>query len=225
MLRQGKSSAAAVQLAPAGSWRGDSRQDKKATTWPMTLGGSVQALPVRARAHLCPLAGPRPTWRSRLRQTTHLRWGSKEKKEVREACGLPPVLPTAVRGTHEWGSPHQRLSEYRCTPRQSLSCPDRCRSDNEKAPTTSPPGLFANVQLKLPAVRAVAGYAPDLEGAEFGNASLQPHRYNCSLLAIQFERDLQRAEFLDIGTPIFQQAADMVLLTDAGTQEIGRAHV
>ena len=64
---------------------------------------------------------------------------------------------------------------------------------------------------------AVAGYAPDFEGAEFGDASLEPHRYNRSLLAIQFERDLQRAEFLDISTPIFQQAADLVLLTDAGT--------
>ena len=66
-------------------------------------------------------------------------------------------------------------------------------------------------------MRAVAGYAPDLEGAEFGDASLEPHGYNRSLLAIQFERDLQRAEFLDIVAPIFQQAADLVLLADAGT--------
>ena len=82
---------------------------------------------------------------------------------------------------------------------------------------TLPLGLFANIQLKLPAVRAVAGYAPDLERTEFGDASLEPHRYNRSLLAIQSERDLQRAEFLDIGSPIFQQAADLVLFTDAGT--------
>ena len=68
-------------------------------------------------------------------------------------------------------------------------------------------------------MRAVARYAPDLKGAEFGDASFEPHRYNRSLLAIQFERDLQRAEFLNIGTPIFQQAAGMVLLTDTGTQE------
>src|ERR1700726_1341534 len=100
-----------------------------------------------------------------------------------------------------------------------MSYPDRCRRGNEKAPTTSPPGLFANVQLKIPAVEAVAGYAADLESAEFGDASLEPYRYNCSLLAIQFERHLQRAEFLEIGTPIFQQAADLILLTDAGTQE------
>src|SRR5580700_8909612 len=100
-------------------------------------------------------------------------------------------------------------------PRQSLSCPDRCRSDNEKAPTTSPPSLFADVQLKLPALRAVAGYAPDLESTQFGEASLEPHRYDRSQLAIQFERDLQRAEFLDIGTPIVQQGADLVLLADA----------
>ena len=46
-----------------------------------------------------------------------------------------------------------------------------------------------------------------------------PHRHNRSLLAIQFERDLQRAEFLEIASPIFQQAAGLVLLADAGTQE------
>src|ERR1022692_3787395 len=82
-----------------------------------------------------------------------------------------------------------------------------------------PPGLFANVQLKLPALLAVARYAPDLEGAEFGDPSLDPHGNNRSLLAIQFERDLKRAQFLDVGAPILQQAADMILLTDAGTQE------
>jgi hypothetical protein len=52
MRQQGKSSAAGVQLAPGEFWRGDARQGRKATTWPMTLGGSVQELPVRARAHL-----------------------------------------------------------------------------------------------------------------------------------------------------------------------------
>src|SRR5208283_252779 len=79
-------------------------------------------------------------------------------------------------------------------------------------------GLFANIQLELPAL-AVAGYAPDFEGAEFGDASLQPHRYNLSQLAIEFESDLQGAAFLDIVTPVFEQAANLVLLTDAGTQE------
>src|SRR5277367_4194088 len=139
--------------------------------------------------------------------------------EVPVGRGLPRVPLTAVLGIHESRSLHQRRPENRCKPRQSSSCPNRCRSDNEKAPTTSPPGLFANVQLKLPAVRAVAGHAPDLEGAELSNTGFEPHRHNRSLLAIHFERDLQRAEFLDIGAPVFQQAADVVLLTNAGTQE------
>src|SRR5271163_2257150 len=104
---------------------------------------------------------------------------------------------------------HQMPSECRGRPRQSLSCPDRCRSDNGKAPRISTPGLFADVQLKLPALLAVTGYTPDLERAEFGNARLEPHRYNRSLLTIQFKRDLQRAELLYVVTPVFQQAADL----------------
>src|SRR5439155_1146730 len=51
-------------------------------------------------------------------------------------CGLRPVPPTAAQETHERGTPHQRCSEYRSTPRQNLSCPDRFRSDNGKTPTT-----------------------------------------------------------------------------------------
>src|SRR5271154_5251498 len=90
---------------------------------------------------------------------------------------------------------------------------------NEKAPAILPSRPFANIQLQLPAVRSVTRYAPDLERAEFGYASLEPHRDNGSLLAIQFKRDLQRTELLDIGAPIFQQAADLVLFADTGIQE------
>src|SRR5271170_4425795 len=110
-------------------------------------------------------------------------------------------------------------SECRSTQRQSLSCPDRCRSDNGKAPTISPPGLFADVQLKLPALLAVTGYAPDLERADFCNSRLEPDRDNRSMLPIQCKRDFQRPEFLEIVTPIFQQAANLVLLTNGGSQE------
>src|SRR5271155_950363 len=114
---------------------------------------------------------------------------------------------------------HQMPSECRGRPRQSLSCPDRCRSDNGKAPRISPPGLFADVQLKLPALLAVTGYAPDLERADFSNSRLEPYRDNRSVLPIQCKRDFQRPEFLEFVTPIFQQAADLVLLANAGSQE------
>src|SRR5260221_7690787 len=103
-------------------------------------------------------------------------------------------------------------------PPQNLSCPDRFRLDNGKTPNDSPLGFFANIQLELPAV-AVAGHAPDFEGTEFSDASLEPHRHNVSHLAIEFQGDVQRAAFLDIVTPVFQKAADLVLLTYAGTQE------
>jgi len=76
--------------------------------------------------------------------------------------------------------------------------------------------LAAELELELPAL-AVAGHAPDFEGTEFSDASLEPHRHNVSHLAIEFQSDVQRAAFLDIVTPVFQKAADLVLLTYAGT--------
>ena len=49
----------------------------------------------------------------------------------------------------------------------------------------------------------VAGDAPDLKCSKFGHPSFEPHGYNGTLLAIEIERDLQRAQFLDLASPIF----------------------
>src|SRR3974390_1083079 len=136
MLRQGKSSAAAVPLAPAGSCRDDARQDKKATAWRRTPDGVAPAVPVRARAHQVRLADAHSSHGSRHRQTAPLPWGSKETKEAQVGCRLRPASPTAARGTHESAHQHPRYCAYRGMPRQNLSCPDRFRLDNEKTPTT-----------------------------------------------------------------------------------------
>ena len=51
----------------------------------------------------------------------------------------------------------------------------------------------------------IAGDAPDLKRTEFGHSSFEPHGYNSALLAIEVERDLQRAQFLDVASPVFQR--------------------
>jgi len=120
MLRQGKSSAAAVPLAP-GQGLGATMHARigKPTTWLMTPGGSAQALPVRARTHPVTIAGC--SFQVALTpagRTTLLRWGSKETKEVREACGPSP-------GPTNCGTGNTRTREaasvvflkYRGTPR------------------------------------------------------------------------------------------------------------
>src|SRR5579862_8374690 len=87
------------------------------------------------------------------------------------------------------------------------------------SPVNSLPGLFTNVQLKLPAIGSITRDAPNLKGADFGDSSLDSHRHHCTLLAVEHKRNFQRTEFLQIVSPILEQAAEQVLLANTGTQE------
>src|SRR3954468_8145838 len=113
--------------------------------------------------------------------------------------------------------------------RRNWSCPGRFRSDSEKPPAKSPPGrfapavfapvLFPYVQLELPPIRPLARNAPDFERPQFRDATFDPDRHDHPPLAVHIERDLKRAEFLEICSQILQEISHVVLLADGGTQE------
>src|ERR1017187_5295087 len=79
--------------------------------------------------------------------------------------------------------------------------------------------LLADVQLQLPAIGIIARDTPEFQRADFGDTRFQSDRQHASLLAFEVERHFQRAEFLDVGGPVLQEIADVVLLADGGTQE------
>ena len=64
--------------------------------------------------------------------------------------------------------------------------------------------LFADVQFQLPALRAVAGNTPHLEGADLRHARFQTDRQNRPLLTIEVQRYFERAEFFDLVCPVLQ---------------------
>src|ERR1019366_2192494 len=72
---------------------------------------------------------------------------------------------------------------------------------------------------ELPAIGVVARDTPQLQRADFRYARLQAYRQHRSLLAFERERHFERTEFLDVGAPVLQEIADVVLFANGGTEE------
>src|SRR5215217_7601841 len=70
-----------------------------------------------------------------------------------------------------------------------------------------------DVQLELPAI-PVPRHTPQLERADFGDPAFERHRHAHVVLAGQIERDLQRAELLEVVAPILDEIAHRIFLPD-----------
>src|SRR5215208_5423715 len=79
--------------------------------------------------------------------------------------------------------------------------------------------LLPDVEFELPALRAVARDAPDLERAHLGHARLQPDGHDRVILPVHLERDLERARLLYLVAPVLDEAADLVALTHRRAEE------
>src|SRR6516164_1364908 len=67
--------------------------------------------------------------------------------------------------------------------------------------------FFADVQFQLPAVPTVARDTPDFQRSNLGNAGFKAHGQHATLLPVELERYLKRAQLFDLFTPIFQKVA------------------
>src|SRR3712207_2134926 len=99
------------------------------------------------------------------------------------------------------------------------------RMENERQPALNSPlsilhfSLFADVEFELPALRAVARDAPDFERADLRDARLKADGEHRVLLAVELERDFERAQLFEVVAPVFDQLAERVLLADVGAEE------
>jgi len=212
---RGKSLAVVVRFAPAGSWRGDARQDRNHDLADDTWRLGYKPLPVRARDTCDHLVDPHPTWRSR--SGGQLIFGGEVKK--RRKCGKRADFP----GATNCGTGATDIGEFRIRNflgidvRHNRVC--RAQIDSDQIREGPKPHLlsFREFQLELPALRVIAEHAPDLE-VRFGDASLDAARTTVPLLAIQLRPVTSSGLSSSISVPqIFQQAADQVLFTNAGT--------
>src|SRR5215207_7279999 len=74
--------------------------------------------------------------------------------------------------------------------------------------------LLPDVELQLPALRAVARDAPDFERADLRHARLKADGQDRVLLAVHLQRDFERAQLFDLVAPVL----------DDGTYLVGLAH-
>src|SRR5262245_8399013 len=72
---------------------------------------------------------------------------------------------------------------------------------------------FADVELELPALLAVAAEAPDFERADLGHLAVQVDRHGAAFLAGAFQGRHQRRELFDLIFPFFDEQADGVAAT------------
>src|SRR5215207_2172926 len=79
--------------------------------------------------------------------------------------------------------------------------------------------LLPDVELELPALRAVARDAPDFERADLRHARLKADGQHRVLLAFELERDLERAQLLYLVAPVLDEAADLVGLAHRRAEE------
>ena len=94
------------------------------------------------------------------------------------------------------------------------TCPERgWRVEGSRALT------LADVQFELPSIRAVTGDAPQFQGADFGDSTLERDGDRAVAAAVSGQRDFQRAHLLEIVAPVFDERPDGVSLAGGGTEE------
>src|SRR5215203_3136786 len=79
--------------------------------------------------------------------------------------------------------------------------------------------LFPDVELQLPALRAVARDTPDFERADLRHARLKADGQHRVLLALHLQSDFERAQLFYLVAPVLDHAPDLVGLAHRRAEE------